>query len=150
VANLILARQSCGQRRSRCAWRSARRAEIVAYMLAESGIIAVGGASRHRDVVRPGAMAAIPGPGASAATRRDRRRWPVLVFAAARACGVGSPDSAPPMIATRTDAVLAMRSGSRGVCLALTSRRSALVVIEIAASIVLLVGAALLLAALRR
>jgi putative ABC transport system permease protein len=53
---------------------------------------------------------------------------------------------APSMLSTRTDAVLAMRAGSRGVIGAgmVRSLRSALVVAEIATSIVLIVGASLL------
>ncbi len=72
---------------------------------------------------------------------------PVLMFAAAVALLTSSGGRfRPAFLATNTDAMLAMRSGiarNRGT-MARARLRSALVVAEIAASIVLLVGAGLL------
>jgi putative ABC transport system permease protein len=72
--------------------------------------------------------------------------WPVLLFAAAVALGTSLlAGSGPALLATQTDAMLAMRAGSRGAAGTLARRaRSTLVIVEIAASLVLLVGAGLL------
>ncbi len=125
----------------------APRSRLIAYMLAESGIIAVDRRrARRRDRVRLHPLVAV------AAARRSCRGstpstvdLPVLIFALAIAAlaailaGLG-----PALIATRTDAVLAMRAAARNIAGASSRVRATLVVVEIAASIVLLVGAALL------
>ena len=71
---------------------------------------------------------------------------PVLMFAAVVALLTSlAAGSGPAILATNTDAMLVMRSGSRGSAGTMARRaRSGLVVAEIAASIVLLVGAGLL------
>jgi putative ABC transport system permease protein len=147
VANLILARQASRQRElSMRLALGAPRGRLVGYVLAESVMIAgVGGAAgvgitigaiRLLQWLRPSQLPRIEAIAVDV---------PVLLFAligaaaAALAAGLG-----PALIATRTDAVLAMRSASRTVVGSSARVRSALVVIEIAASIVLLVGAALL------
>ena len=147
VANLILARQSARAREIAMRMAlGAPRGRLIAYMLAESGIVAAIGASvgvaiafgsiRLLQWIRP---AQLPRLDAVAVD------LPVLTFAVATAAvatlvaGFG-----PAVIATRTDAVLAMRAGSRGQTGTSRRMRSGLVVLEIAASIVLLVGAALL------
>lgn len=154
VANLILARQSARTREiaMRMAMGAAR-GRLVAYMMAESGVIAVAGGMlgiglamgsvRLLQYLKP---AQLPRLDAIAVD------LPVTVFAlviaavASVLAGFG-----PAILATRTDAVLAMRAGSRG-SVARSSRhvRSALVVVQIAASIVLLVGAMLLARTLSR
>lgn len=147
VASLILARQSGRAREiSMRMALGAPRSRLIAYMLTESGIIAIAGASigvamsfglvRLLQYLAPAQLPRLD------AVAID---GPVLLFAMAAAslaailAGFG-----PAVMATRTDAVLAMRSGSKGTVSGSRRVRSALVVIEIAASIVLLVGAALL------
>ena len=148
VANLILARQSVRAREiSMRMALGAPRGRLVAYMLAESGIVAaIGGITgiaiafgfiRLLKYLKPAQLPRLD------AIEVD---LPILIFAilvaaaASIIAGVG-----PAIIATRTDAVLAMRAGNRGtVSGASTRARSVLVVAEIAATIVLLVGAALL------
>jgi putative ABC transport system permease protein len=148
VANLILARQSVRSREiSMRMALGAPRGRLVAYMLAESGIVAaIGGITgiaiafgfiRLLKYLRPAQLPRLD------AIEVD---LPILIFAilvaaaASIIAGVG-----PAILATRTDAVLAMRAGNRGAVSGASRRaRSVLVVAEIAASIVLLVGAALL------
>jgi putative ABC transport system permease protein len=147
VANLILARQSVRAREIAMRMAlGAPRGRLVAYMLAESGIVAVIGAAtgiaiafgciRLLQWIKPAQLPRLD------AVEVD---LPVMLFAvlvaaaAALVAGLG-----PAIVTTRTDAVLAMRAGSRGQTGTPRRVRSALVVVEIAASIVLLVGAALL------
>jgi putative ABC transport system permease protein len=147
VANLILARQSSRQREmSMRLALGAPRGRLLAYLLAESGIIAVGGGAagiaialgsiRLLQWLRPAQLPRID------AIEVD---VPVLIFALASAllssllAGLG-----PAIAATRTDLLLAMRAAARSVVGASSRVRATLVVVEIAASIVLLVGAALL------
>jgi len=148
VANLILARQA--SRTKEVSLRlalGAPRGRLVAYLLAESGSVGIAGgligvlisfgAIRLLQWIQP---AQLPRLDAVAVD------LPVLLFAAAVAvvtslvAGCG-----PAILATKTDALLVMRSGSRGSAGTMARRaRSALVVAEIATSIVLLVGAGLL------
>jgi putative ABC transport system permease protein len=148
VANLILARQASRAREvSMRLALGAPRGRLITYMLAESSIVAgVGGVMgvtiafgfiRLLQYLRPVQLPRLD------AIDVD---LPVLAFAvgiavmSALLAGVG-----PALLATRTDVMLAMRAGGRGTAAPASRRvRSALVVIEIAVSIVLLVGAALL------
>jgi len=147
VASLILARQSVRAREISVRMAlGAPRVRLVAYMLAESSIIAIAGAilgvAMSFGLVRLLqylAPAQLPRLDAVAVD------GPVLLFAmSAAALAAIVAGFGPAVLATRTDAVLAMRSGSKGAGSGTRRLRSVLVVIEIAASIVLLVGAALL------
>jgi putative ABC transport system permease protein len=146
VANLILARQSSRQREmSMRLALGAPRGRLIAYLLAESGIIAViggalGVAIAHGCVrlllwLRPAQLPRLD------AVEVD---VPVLIFAVASAAfasllsGLG-----PAIMATRSDVMLATRAAARNIAGASGRVRAALVVTEIAASIVLLVSAAL-------
>jgi putative ABC transport system permease protein len=148
VANLILARQAARVREvSMRLALGAQRGRLIGYLLAESTIIGLAGgalgvgitfgAVRLLRWIEP---AQLPRLTAIAVD------MPVLIFAAAVAlltamlAGLG-----PALVVTGTDAMLAMRPSSRGGGGSLARRaRSALVVAEIAASILLLVGAGLL------
>jgi putative ABC transport system permease protein len=148
VANLILARQSSRAREiSMRMALGATRTRLISYMLAESAIVAMAagvlgiamayGGIRLLQWIKPAQLPRLD------AIEVD---VPILIFAAmAAAISALAAGFAPAVLATRTDAVLAMGAGARGG-VSRTSRRlrSTLVVIEIAASIVLLVGAALL------
>ena len=148
VANLILARQASRSREvSMRLALGAPRTRLVTYLLAESAllglaggilgvVIAVGGV-RLLQWIQP---AALPRLDAVAVD------LPVLIFAAVVALVTSLlAGGGPAILATRTDALLAMRSGSRGTAGTMARRaRSVLIVAEIAASIVLLVSAGLL------
>ena len=148
VANLILARQLGRSREiSMRMALGAPRGRLLAYLLIESGIVALAGgvigvamAFGCIRILRWLQPAQLP--------RLDAIEvdLPVLAFAAMIAATAALVAGlVPSILATRTDAVLAMRAGTRGTSGA-TARhmRSALVIAEIAASIILLVGATLL------
>jgi putative ABC transport system permease protein len=148
VANLVLARQLSRLREiATCMALGASRGRVVASVLAETGLVALAGCAM-------GVAGALGGV-------RLLRWWqpaqvprldavevdaPVLVFAALVACVSSMLASlAPAVVATRTDARLAWQTGLRGASGGSSARvRATLVVIEVAATVVLLVGAALL------
>ena len=147
VANLILARQASRQRETSMRLAlGAPRGRLIAYLLTESAIVAgAGGAAGIAITV--GAIRLLQWMRPALLPRIDAIAvdLPVLAFAVAAAvlatlvAGLG-----PAIMSTRTDLLLAMRAASRSVVGASGRVRAALVVTEIAASIVLIVGAALL------
>lgn len=147
VAGLILARQSSRSREiSVRIALGAPRLRLVSHLLGESGLIASSGCAvgvtitagcvRLLQLIKPAQL-----PRLDAITVDV----PVLIFAAtvAALAAIGAA-LYPALTLTRTDAVLAMRAGSKGALPGSMRVRSMLVVIEIAASIILLVGATLL------
>jgi putative ABC transport system permease protein len=147
VANLILARQASRQREmSMRLALGAPRGRLVAYLLAESAIVATAGAAlgiaitiaaiRLLQWLKPAQLPRLDAVAVDV---------PVLMFAAGVAvlasllAGLG-----PAVMATRTDLLVAMRATTRSLGGVSARVRGVLVVVEIAASIVLLVGAALL------
>lgn len=149
VANLILARQA--SRAKEISMRlalGAPRARLITYLMSEAALLAIvgaitgvaiaGGAIRLLQWLQP---AQLPRLDAVAVD------LPVLIFAtAAAALSTFLSAMIPVIMTTRTDAALVLRSGSRGAIGGrMTGRlRSALVIAEIATSIVLIVGASLL------
>ena len=147
VANLILARQSSRQREmSMRLALGAPRARLIAYLLGESAMIAMAGAAAGVGIAI-GAIRLLVRLRPALLPRIDAIEvdLPVLLFAvagaivASLAAGLG-----PAIMATRTDLLLAMRAAARSTIGAPARVRATLVVVEIAVSIVLLVGAALL------
>ncbi len=148
VANLILARQLSRRREiATCLALGASRGHVVASVVAETALVAlagcvmgVAGALGGVRLLRWWQPAQIP--------RLDGVEVdaPVLVFAALVACLSSMLVSlAPALVATRTDARLAWQTGLRGAVGGTSARvRATLVVVEVAATIILLVGAALL------
>ena len=147
VANLVLARQA--SRRREISMRlalGAPRGRLIGYLLAESAMIAAAGvvagtalavgAVRLLQWLQPAQLPRLD------AVEVDR---PILLFAVVLAAlasllaGLG-----PAIMATRSDLLLAMRAASRTVVGASSRIRGLLVIAEIAVSIVLVVGAALL------
>jgi putative ABC transport system permease protein len=149
VANLILARQSSRAREiSMRMALGAPRGRLLAYLLTESGLVAITGGAIGVAFAF-GCIRVLQWLQPSQLPRLDAIEVdvPVLVFAALVAFAASMlAGLAPAVIATRTDAVLALRAGFRGTGPGVHARRmrSILVVAEVAASIVLLVGAALL------
>lgn len=146
VANLILARQLSRSREiSMRMAPGAPRVRLVTYLLFESGVVALSGGAIGVAIAF-GCIRALRWLQPAQLPRLDAIAVdvPVLMFAAIVA-GTAAMFAglAPALLATRSDAVLALRAGGRGTSVA-ARMRSALVVAEIAASIVLLVGAALL------
>lgn len=148
VANLILTRHASRTREvSMRLALGAPPARLISYLLAESALIGLAG-GMIGVVIAFGAIellqwmqpAQLPRLDAIAVDR------PVLMFAAVAAVLTTLLAGSPPAIfATRTDVLLAMRSGSRGTAGTIARRaRATLIVVEIAASIVLLVSAGLL------
>lgn len=148
VANLILARQASRAREvsMRLALGAPRR-RLVTYLLAESVLVGVAGGTIGI-LVSFGAIRLLQWIQPAQLPRLDAVAvdLPVLMFAAAIALLTSlAAGCGPSILATKTDALLVMRSGSRGTAGTMARRlRSALVVSEIAVSIVLLVGAGLL------
>jgi putative ABC transport system permease protein len=147
VANLILARQSSRQREmSMRLALGAPRGRLVVYLLAESVIVSAAGVA-FGIAITFGAIRLLQWLSPAQLPRLDAIEvdLPVLAFAIALAllsslvAGLG-----PALMATRSDLLLAMRAASRSVVGAPARVRAALVIVEIAVSIVLLVGAALL------
>jgi len=147
VASLILARQASRQREmSMRLALGAPRGRLIAYLLGESAIVAAIGCALGVGIAY-GCIRLLQWLQPAQLPRLDAIEvdLPILLFAlvsallASLAAGLG-----PALIATRTDLMLAMRAAARTVTGASGRLRAALVVIEIAASIVLLVGAALL------
>jgi predicted permease len=147
VASLILARQSSRSKEIsiRLALGSPRL-RLILNLIAESGLIALAGcaigvmmaraAVRVLQYVRPAQLPRLDSIVVD---------MPVLGFAAAAAAFAAIAAAVYPAVrATRTDALQAMRAGNAGVVRGSMRVRSALVVVEIAASIILLVGATLL------
>ena len=149
VANLILARQT--SRAKEISMRlalGAPRGRLIAYLMTEGVIIAVFGAVAGVAIAL-GAIALLQYLQPPQVTRLDAVAvdLPVMIFASTVAI-VSALLAAlsPAVLASRTDAALALRAGSRGIAAPGMVRglRAALVVAEIATSIVLIVGAALL------
>jgi predicted permease len=147
VANLILARQSSRQREmSMRVALGAPRGRLIAYLLAESAMVAAAGVAFGVGIAF-GAVRLLQWLQPSQLPRLDAIEidLPVLGFAVALAAGASLlAGLGPAVMATRTDLMLAMRAAPRTVVGAPARLRAALVVVEIAVSIVLLVGAALL------
>jgi putative ABC transport system permease protein len=148
VANLILARQVSRTREvSMRLALGAPRGRLVGYLLAESMLVGIAGGVLGI-VISFGAIGLLQWIQPAQLPRLDAVAvdLPVLMFAAVVALLTSlAAGAGPAMLATNTDAMLVMRSGSRGSAGTMARRaRSALVVAEIAASIVLLVGAGLL------
>jgi predicted permease len=148
VANLILARQLGRLREiSMRMALGAPRGRLLAYLLMESGVVALAGGAIGVAIAF-GCIRLLRWLQPAQLPRLDAIEvdLPVLAFAAIVAAAASLlAGLVPSIVATRTDAVLAMRAGTRGTSGA-TARllRSMLVISEIAASILLLVGAALL------
>ena len=148
VANLILARQSSRSREiaMRIALGAPRRL-LIGYAVVEgamvtaigtaAGVAIAAAAVRLLQWLQPGQL-----PRLDAITID----WPVMTFAISVAVVATMAASLlPALITTRTDAALVLRAGQRSVGPSQTQWfRSSLVIVEIAVSIVLLVGAALL------
>jgi putative ABC transport system permease protein len=149
VANLILARQASRSREISVRLAlGAPRGRLVAHLLAESAVIALAGAVAGI-LIAFGAVELLVWIEPAQFTRLDAIDvdLPVMAFASFSAVlSVMLAGLSPAIVSTRTDAVLAMRAGSRGTVGAGSVRwlRSALVVGEIATSIILIVGATLL------
>lgn len=148
VAHLILARQSSRSREIAMRMAlGAPRGRLIGYSIVESALISaigtIGGVA-----IAVGAVGLLQWIQPSQLPRLDAVTvdLPVLAFAigvaALAAIGAGL---APAIITTRTDAVLAFRSGNRSVDAKSARRlRSLLVICEIAISLVLLISATLL------
>ena len=148
VANLILARQLGRSREiSMRMALGAPRGRLLGFLLIESGVVALAGGAIGIAIAF-GCIRLLGWLQPAQLPRLDAIEvdLPVLAFAAIVAVAASLlAGLVPSIVATRTDAVLAMRSGARGTSSATARRmRSVLVIAEIAASIVLLVGAALL------
>lgn len=148
VANLILARQLGRSREiSMRMALGAPRGRLLAYLLIESGVVALAGGAMGVAIAF-GCIRALRWLQPAQLPRLDAIAvdLPVLAFAGLIAAAASLlAGLVPSILAIRTDAVLAMRAGTRGASGATARRmRSALVIGEVAASIVLLVGAALL------
>ena len=148
VANLMLARQASRSREIAMRMAlGAPRARLVAYAVIESALVTAVGATAGV-AIATGAIRLLQWIQPSQLPRLDAIAidLPVLAFAiAVAALAALGAALAPAVITTRTDAVLAFRAGSRSVGTGQTRWfRSSLVVVEIAVSFALLVGAALL------
>jgi putative ABC transport system permease protein len=148
VANLILARQSSRSREIAMRMAlGAPRGRLVGYAIIESALVTLAG-TVIGVAIAVGAIRLLRWIQPAQLPRLDAVAvdWPVLAFAIGVAIvAVIGAGLAPAVLTTRTDAVLAFRTGSRSAGARQTRWfRSSLVVIEIATSIVLLVGAALL------
>ena len=148
VTNLILTRHASRTREvSMRLALGASRGRLISYLLIESAVIGLAGGVIGVVIAFVGIRllqwmqpAQLPRLDAIAVDQ------PVLMFAAIVAFVTTLlAGGTPAVFATRTDVLLAMRSGSRGTAGRIARRaRAALIVVEIAASIVLLVGAGLL------
>lgn len=149
VANLILARQISRSREiSMRLALGAPRGRLVRYLLVEGAIVAGVGAASGL-ALATGAVMLLQWMQPPQLTRLDAVAidLPVLGFATMAAClSALLAALAPALVATKTDAAIALRSGSRGSIAPGIVRwmRSTLVVAQVATSIVLIVGAALL------
>ncbi|MBY0492732.1 MAG: ABC transporter permease [Cyanobacteria bacterium] len=149
VANLILARQTSRAREiSMRLALGAPRGRLIACLMTEGAMLAVAGAVAGVAMAF-GAIALLQYMEPSQVTRLDAVAvdLPVIVFASTVTMASALLASlSPAVLATRTDAASALRAGTRGVAAPGMVRwlRSALVVAEIATSIILIVGAALL------
>ena len=148
VTNLILTRQASRTREvSMRLVLGAPRGRLISYLLVESALIGLAGGVIGI-VIAFGGIRLLRWMQPTQLPRLDAIAVdePVLMFAAIVALLTTLlAGGIPAILATRTDVVLAMRSGSRGTAGTSARRaRAALIVVEIAASLVLLVGAGLL------
>jgi putative ABC transport system permease protein len=148
VANLILARQASRSREiSMRLALGAPRGRLLAYLMTEGIVIAFIG-TLAGIALAIGAVTVLQSMQPAQLTRLDAIAvdLPVVLFAAAAATlSVIVAGFIPAIVATRTDAALALRLGTRGTTPRLSRwLRSGLVVGQIAAAIVLIVGASLL------
>lgn len=148
VANLILARQSSRAREISVRLAlGAARSRLLAFLLTEAAIVGGLGAAVGV-VIAAGAIRLLQSMAPRQLPRLDSVMVdvPVLVFAAAvTVAAVGLAALVPAWLATRADAAAAMTPGMRGPTSHLArGLRSSLVIVQIATSIVLLVGASLL------
>jgi putative ABC transport system permease protein len=149
VANLVLARQASRAREISVRLAlGAPRGRLIAHLLSESAVIALVGAVAGV-LIAFGAVQLLVWIEPAQFTRLDAIAvdLPAMAFATfGAALCVMLAGLSPAIVSTRTDAVLAMRTGSRGTVGPGSVRwlRSGLVVAEIATSIILIVGATLL------
>ncbi len=148
VANLILARQSSRAREISVRLAlGASRSRLLAFLLTEAAIVGGLGAAVGA-VIAAGAIRLLQWMAPAQLPRLDSVMVdvPVLVFAVAvTVVAVGLAALVPAWLATRADAAGAMKPGMRGTTSNLArGLRSSLVIVQIATSIVLLVGASLL------
>jgi putative ABC transport system permease protein len=148
VTNLILARQMSRAKEIsvRLALGAPRR-RLIAHLVSESAMLAAVGAIASI-AITIGAVRILQWM-QPALTRLDAVvvDFPVLAFATvAAALSAMLAALAPAVLATRSNAAVALRAGNRstGVVGVTGAFRSTLIVVEIAASIVLIIGAALL------
>ena len=149
VANLILARQASRSKEISVRLAlGAPRARLIAYLMSEAAMLAAVGAAAGVTIAF-GAIRLLQWLQPAQLTRLDAVAVdrPVLLFAIiAAAASTLFAALSPAVLSTRTDAALALRAGNRGTVGSGAVRwlRSALVISEIATSLVLIVGASLL------
>lgn len=148
VANLMLARQNSRSREIAMRMAlGAPRGRLVGFAVLESGIVTLAGTAAGLAIAF-GAIRLLQWMQPSQLPRLDAVAidLPVLSFAIAVAtiAAIGAA-LAPAVLTTRSDAVLAFRASGRTAGARQTRWfRSTLVIVEVAVSVVLLVGAALL------
>jgi predicted permease len=149
VANLILVRQTSRSREISVRLAlGAPKGRLLAFLLTESTIVAAAGAAAGI-AITVGAVRLLQWLQPAQIPRLDAiaADWPVLLFAAGSAIlAVLLAALSPAILATRSDALQLLRTGSRAATSGRTVKwlRSGLVIGEIATSIVLIVGASLL------
>jgi putative ABC transport system permease protein len=148
VANLMLARTNA--RRRELAVRAAlgaRRGRIVRYLLSESVLLSFGGATLGLGMAAL-AIAWLSQAAADALPRADEIAlgWPAVLFAYGVAFGCGIAfGSVTAVRASRGNLNLALRDASQGRGVEARRLRDALILLQMAVSVALLIGGGLLL-----
>jgi predicted permease len=153
VANLLLARSAA--RRREIAIRSAMgagRARVIGLMLTESVMLAAAGGAAGLALAKWGALALVAAvPGGLPRTESIALDWRVLAFTLAVSVLTGVAFGlAPALQAPLRDVNEILKEGGRGSTVGPHRLRSALVIAEVAAAVVLLTGAGLMLRTMAR
>jgi predicted permease len=152
VANLLLAR-SAGRTREfavRVALGAAR-ARIIRQLVTESLLLSLAGGALGLMLARPAVKAVLAAvPGGLPRSENIGVNATVLIFTFAVAMAVGILFGlAPALKSSRTDVQASLREGSRGLTGAHQRTQSALVVVQVALTLIILVGAGVLFRSIR-
>lgn len=153
VANLLLAR-SAGRRREFAirAALGASRWRAVRQLLTESMLLSLAGAATGLIIAKWGLRTTLPAIAESLPRSENiGANVPVLLFALAASITVAVLFGlAPALITSKTDLQSALKEGGRGATMAHHRMQGTLVIVQMALTLMLLVGASLLLRSIRR
>jgi putative ABC transport system permease protein len=152
VANLLLARSAGRTREFAVRFAlGAARARIIRQLVTESLLLSLAGGALGLVLARPAVNAVLAAvPGGLPRSENISINATVLIFTFAVAMAVGILFGlAPALKSSRTDVLASLKEGERGLTGAHQRTQSALVVVQVALTLVILVGAGVLFRSIR-